>query len=610
MKKRKLAVLLMAACLFTVSLFLGCDINSAKAEKTKVTIALWSGQLMENYIPWLEEQFPNVEFDVCSATNSTDYYNYLASCDELPDIMTVRRFSLKDVEGIKEQLIDLSDTELANNYYQSYLNSYTYTDGVVNWLPACAEIDTIIANKTLFEENNIPLPTDWDSFVYACEEFEKLGITGYTTDMFADYTCLETLQGFSVGVLSSTEGRQWRQDYESGVTNQLSEDVWLPAFEKLEEVIKVTGMNEDTLELRSGDIGEAFSEGKIAMFRGTVTNMELYGNQYEKIMLPYPGDSDEESAYLTYPVFQVAAKKTDSEEREQLILDIMTTMLSEDGLNNIIPGESMVAYNKNVQMNLKDNISNLEPYINENRIYIRLASSEMFSTSLTVVNKMLTGEISDAKSAFDEFNKILAENKPEEAETVAHIDTTYSRTFTSEHGNQAASALFNTIREEMGVDCIIAQSASVGCDIQEGDYTQAELGYLLNWESSDVRQMELTGSELKEYVEWYLTVKKTRESVVNEYTLPVTSGFEITVSQKGGEYHLEKLTINGEKVDDEKTYTVVSWDGFDCNYTDLLETAGFNEFEKLDVDLETYITKRLAEDGGQLSEPNDYIALK
>ena len=104
--------------------------------------------------------------------------------------MTVRRFSLKDAVLIKDLLYDLSDTDIASTFYGSYLENYTYDDGTINWLPACADVDTIIVNETLFKENNIAIPTDYASFTAACEAFEELGIQGFCSDFGSDYTCM------------------------------------------------------------------------------------------------------------------------------------------------------------------------------------------------------------------------------------------------------------------------------------------------------------------------------------------------------------------------------------------------------------------------------------
>ena len=60
------------------------------------------------------------------------------------------------------------DKERRKISYNTYLESYKNNDGTVNWLPACGEVDTIVANKALFEKYNISLPTDYGGFIQAC----------------------------------------------------------------------------------------------------------------------------------------------------------------------------------------------------------------------------------------------------------------------------------------------------------------------------------------------------------------------------------------------------------------------------------------------------------
>ena len=125
----------------------------SKAEtKEKVVVACWGNQMLDSYTQYLCELFPQVEFEFVLATNSTDYYRFRADHDDMPDILSVRRFALKDAVLLKDYLYDLSNTELATTYFGSYLDSYTYDDGSVNWLPTCAEVDGIIISKTLFDE--------------------------------------------------------------------------------------------------------------------------------------------------------------------------------------------------------------------------------------------------------------------------------------------------------------------------------------------------------------------------------------------------------------------------------------------------------------------------
>ena len=264
----------------------GADKKTQEEEKNAretVSVALWGNQLLEGYAEYIQQQFPQVEIEFYVAENSTDYYRFLQEKEKLPDILTVRRFSLNDVKNLKDDLLDLSDTELANDFYQSYLRSYTYEDGTVNWLPACAEVDSLILNRTLFEEQQIPVPTDYESFLSACEAFEKAGIRGFRTDYAADYTCMEVLQGLSAAEFTSTEGRSWRQEYESGETNKLSREIWMPAFERLFDFLERTQTAPDDADTTITEVVDEFTAGKLAMFRGTGADVLNYAQAGEQL---------------------------------------------------------------------------------------------------------------------------------------------------------------------------------------------------------------------------------------------------------------------------------------------------------------------------------------
>ena len=125
MKRKKGAFFFLAGAVLLSSLS-GCRGNSADHKaagegKEKVTVALWSDQLTESYGGYLQQKFPEVDFEFYVATNSTDFYRFKEERGELPDILTVRRFALKDVVSWRDSLLDLSDSELAGSFYQSYL---------------------------------------------------------------------------------------------------------------------------------------------------------------------------------------------------------------------------------------------------------------------------------------------------------------------------------------------------------------------------------------------------------------------------------------------------------------------------------------------------------
>ena len=616
LKSKKLVCGLMAVVM-AATVLTGCGGNTTDSAKKKsgketVSVVLWGTQLLENYTQYLCDTFPEVEFEFSLATNSTDFYRYLNDHNDLPDIMTVRRFSLKDAVLIKDLLYDLSDTDLASTFYGSYLENYTYDDGTINWLPACADVDTIIVNETLFKENNIAIPTDYASFTAACEAFEELGIQGFCSDFGSDYTCMEVLQGFSISQLLSMEGREWRQQYESGLTNQLSEEVWMPVFEQFFDVKEKTGIGEAETKMTNQNPKELYTAGKLAMYRGTGTDVIAFpGREGDRsILMPYFGKTEKDNWYLTYPSFHVAASKKAMEDpkREELLLKIMEAMLNQEGQSCISYGKNMIPYNKDVTLELLPELDNIKPFIEQNKMYIRLASSEMFSISQNVVQRILTGELKTPKEAFEAFNALMAEEEPDDT-VAAHIDTAYSNAFTKEHGNQAASAVYNTVLAEADVDFVFGQSCYISSDVYEGDYTQKDLGYLINNDVGKPVIARLSGQQLFDLVSNTLTLKGNRGAVCNDSTLYVSSGFDMDITKTDGDYTLNALTVGGKDLDMEKEYSVLLCSDYDWYIVDAMKAIGCEDYEIDDVHFESYVLERLTE-GGQMEQPTDYITLR
>ena len=581
--------------------------------REKVVVACWGNQMLDSYTQYLCDLFPQVEFEFVLATNSTDYYRFRQDHDDMPDILTVRRFALKDAVLLKDYLYDLSNTELAATYYGSYLDSYTYDDGSVNWLPTCAEVDGIIINKTLFDEYNVPVPTDYASFAAACEAFEAVGIRSFVSDFSADYTCMEVLQGASIPVLQSIEGRKWRQQYESGATHALSEKVWLPVFDQFFDFKEKVGLGADDAAYPNRTPKKLFSEGKAAMFRGTGADVITYPGrgQDEVLLVPYFGQTERDNWYLTYPTFQIAAsqKGMDNPEREKLILDIMTAMVNQQGQDHISYGKNMVPYKKDVTLELMPEMDNLKPYVEQNKLYIRLASNEMFRISKDVVQMILKGEVNTPKEALDAFNRELAGEEPG-TELAAHVDTAYSNEFNPEHGNQAASAVANTMRSIYGVDLAFMQACYAASDIYSGDYSLKDLGYLAKNDGGWPGLMELTGEQIYTLVETTLSMTNNRGAVCNDSTLYVSSGFEMDITRTDKGYQLNALTIDGKALDRSATYSFLIYGERDWYMTTVMDEMGVSQVDITGPKAETCLVKRLVEDGGQLEAPTDYITLR
>ena len=568
MKTKRLISLLLVLVMAAV-LFAGCskEKESGKASDGKISISmyLWDRSMLKELSPWLEEKFPNIEFTFIQSFNTMEYYkDLMARGETMPDIITCRRFSLNDAAPLSEYLMDLSKTEVAGTFYSSYLEVNRESSGAIRWLPMCAEVDSIVANKDLFDEYNIPLPTNYAEFVAAIDAFEEVGIKGFQTDWYYDYSCLETMQGCAIPELMSLEGTQWRMAYESeteGSQVGLDDVVWPKVFEKYEQFLKDVRFQPGDETLQFTKVTVPFREGKTAMFRNTAALADNITQERgtRSVILPYFGETSDDNWLLTYPMCQVAVSKQVEEDdaKREAVMEVLLAIFSEEGQKHVAAGTSVLSYNKEVKINPTPALEYVQDCIDRNHLYMRLASTEVFSISQDVGHRMMTGEY-DAQAAYDAFDQRITDFKdPDAVEVMFTQETGYSNDFT-EHGSAAASSLMNTIRASMEADMAIGFSPTVSTSIYAGDYTLQQAKWVLTARNS-IYQGEYSGEEVWRFMDWLVNVKEDGSNpICHRNLMPVTSGLEYTVTEyERGKFRLEDVTVNGEPLDKTGTYTLL-----------------------------------------------------
>ena len=566
--KRFVALLLVVV--MAAALFAGCT-GQKKDDRISISLYAWDRSMFKELTPWLEEKFPEINFTFIQSFNTMEYYkDLMARGEAMPDIITCRRFSLNDAAPLSEYLMDLSKSEVAGTFYSSYLEVNRETSGAIRWLPMCAEVDSIMANKDLFDQYNIPLPTNYSEFVAAIDAFEAVGIKGFQTDWIYDYSCLETMQGCAIPELMSLEGTRWRMEYESETEDNqvgLDDTVWPKVFEKYEQFLKDVRFqpgDEDhpgDEELTFSVTMEPYYQGMTAMIRNTAAladniTVEMGINS---VILPYFGQTSEDNWLLTYPMCQVAVSKQveEDEAKREAVMEVLMAMFSEEGQKHVAAGTSVLSYNKEVNITPTDSLRYVQDCINSNHLYMRLASTEVFGISQDVGHKMMTGEY-DAKAAYDAFDQQITHYAdPDAVEVMFTQKTAYSNEFT-EHGSAAASSLMNTIRESLGDQIAIGYSPTVSTSIYAGDYTLQQAKWVLTARNS-IYQGEYTGEEVWRFMDWLVNVKEDGSNPIQHRNLmPVTSGMEYTVTEyERGKFRLEEVTVNGQPLDKNCTYTLL-----------------------------------------------------
>ena len=616
MKKEKrnriisaLMVLVMGALLMT-----GCGGKSTEKEDAEtLTVYLWSTNLYDKYAPYIQEQLPDINIEFVVGNNDLDFYKFLDENGGLPDIITCCRFSLHDASPLKDSLMDLSTTNEAGAVYNTYLNNFKNEDGSVNWLPVCADAHGFVVNKDLFEKYGIPLPTDYDSFVFACQAFEEKGIRGFTADYFYDYTCMETLQGLSAADLTSTEGSKWRTAYSDPANTEkvgLDDVVWPKAFERMNQFIQDTNLGPDDLNMTYDDVVDMYQNGEVAMYFGTSAAVKMFQDQgIDTAFLPF-FEENGEKWLMTTPYFQVALNRDleQDEARKEKAMKVLNVMLSDEGQNKIISeGQDLLNYSQNVSLKLTEYLQDVKPVIEENHMYIRIASNDFFAISKDVVSKMISGDY-DAEQAYQAFDAQLLDDEKVSDDVVLSSSKSYSNYFHSEGGNESYSVMANTLRDIYGTDVLLATGNSFTGSVLKADYTEKMTGDMIMPNGLAAYKKEMSGAELKEMLKAFVEGYEGGLVPFNQGSLPVVSGISMEIKENEDGYTLSEVKKDGKKIQDDDSFTVT------ClaipRHMESLLADKDSTFEAEDTTVKDTWMNYVLEGDVVLAEPEDYITLR
>lgn len=621
MNKRTLHRLfsVLMALAMAVSLLTGCGTKTAEnVEKQEdaqtIQVYLWTNNLYETYAPYIQSQLPDVKIEFIVGNNDLDFYKFLQENGGLPDIITCCRFSLHDAAPLKDSLMNLALTNEAGAVYNTYLNSFKNEDGSVNWLPVCADAHGFVVNRSLFEQYGIPLPTDYESFVSACQAFEKVGIRGFTADYAYDYTCMETLQGLSAAELTTTDGRKWRTAYSDPASTArvgLDDTVWPGAFERMAQFIQDTHLTADDLALNYDDVTGMFRNGEAAMYFGSSAGVKMFRDEgIDTIFLPFFSQNGEKWI-MTTPYFQIALNRDLEQDtaRREKAMKVLNVMLSEEAQSRIVAdGQDLLSYSQNVPLRLTEYMKDVRGVVEENHMYIRIASNDFFAVSKDVVSKMIAGEYT-AQQAYRAFNaQLLAEETPADDEIVLTSGKSCSNVFHANGGSASFSVMANTLRGVYGTDVLLATANSFTGSVLQADYNKKMAASMIMPNGLMSRQRTMTGAELKETVRAFVEGCEGGFVPFNRGSLPVVSGIAVEVKEAGGSYTLTGITRNGQPLGDDDTVTVT------C-------LAAENQMEALlasesgrSLDGDTWVKNRwrdhLSGGGAALAEPENYMTLR
>lgn len=318
--------------------------------------------------------------------------------------------------------------------------------------------------------------------------------------------------------------------------------------------IRLEGLNErnDRFGLQAGD------EAVIAAAR-CVSDFcrECEDEGIDAAFLPFFGQ-DGQQWLMTTPYFQVALSRNLEQDsaRRAKAMQVLHVMLSEDAQNRIVyEGQDLLSYSQNVSLRLTDYLEDVRPVVEQNHMYIRIASNDFFAVSKDVVSRMIAGEYT-AKQAYQAFNAQLLADDTDTAETVLTSDKGYSNVFHADGGNASFSVMANTLRGVYDSDVLIAAANSFTGSVLAADYTEKQAASMIMPNGLLAYRRTMTGAELTETVRAFVEGSEDGFTPFNRGSLPAVSGIAIEVKEENGGFALTGVTRDGKPLQGDETVTV------------------------------------------------------
>ena len=584
-KAKRCLIAVVSGVLVATAVLSGCGQSKKEVSKNDdhLTVYLWENRLMKNIAPYIHEQFPDQDIEFIIGNNDTDLYSYFKEHDELPDIITVRRFSGTDAQDLQPYLMDFASYDVVSKYYSYAVQYYKNEEDEIQWLPICGIPQTIIANKTLFDQYGVKIPENYEEYVQACQQFYDNGIKPYSMDLGEDWSNNEIIQAAAIGEFTSLDGIEWRNGAETAADEVKFDDtLWKRIFLETSQFLKDSHFGKEDINIDIDTGTQMFVEGKSAMFHGHPTVMQQLQKQMdaELIRIPYFSQTSDESYVYMTPSLNIAFNNNLEKDREKLdtALDVLDCMISEEGQKLIADGSGVISLNTDVPTMMQD-VPGLEEEINHNAVYIRYSAQKSFDASLEAVHGLLSGEM-DETQAYDTFRSVMNRKDPEE-KAMMNFENEYSISLNDRSGRDAA---------------------------YKGECTSSRVG-MMTAKSSDTALYftKINGKQVCELVENYLADADENFYVTNKYELPIASGMKMIVNQEESGFSLKDLTVNDKKIDKEKEYSILLTD---TTMSVLKKINPKCEIEQLkDTTLSSAWIEAMSK-GQQPSAPEDYIEVE
>lgn len=342
-KATRLIKMKTALCLLATASMVGVPVESKadeSAEHEPITIIDFN----RDYTALMElvhETYPeiNLQIEPYKGRNTSAYMKKQLVTGIIPDIYTSTQEW--DAELLQENLADLSKYAVTDMYNQVRLNEFD-VDGAIYLLPYDYSINGIGYNKTLFEKNNIEVPT---SFAQLRDEtipaLEEAGIEISDCLMNLPRSSFQYFFGIaSTGFVNTLGGRAWQRQFVKG--EEQASEALQSSVDYFQQWIDCGMMNMNRGSEENGDLMAHFMEGNTAFWIGAIQrfsqNEDGTGDQYG--LLPYLSEDGSQNVYITQNMrcygLNKELEEPGNEQKLEDALHVLEVMSTLDGYSAVL----------------------------------------------------------------------------------------------------------------------------------------------------------------------------------------------------------------------------------------------------------------------------------
>ena len=215
------------------------------------------------------EYYPNVEVSYSKVDDYNNVKDMLMTDNPDVDIFMANNTWVKNSDVVKESVVNLADEELGFDLSaldEGVLESAKSGDELLR-LPIYSTCTGLIVNKTLLEENNLEVPTNYEEFVSCCESLLAAGYTpimGYDADGKNNFS-----QGlYSSMVMTLAAKKNENNEISTALNNEEegAEEVYLEGLKQIEEFRQLGFYSSEA----NAEITDSYEAAILRFFEGDV----------------------------------------------------------------------------------------------------------------------------------------------------------------------------------------------------------------------------------------------------------------------------------------------------------------------------------------------------